>query len=66
VYHQGSAWIFVLGEEDTFERKLVTLGRTTGDAVAILTGLEPEEQVAATGAEQLLAAELQAGGTAEP
>jgi hypothetical protein len=66
VYHQGSAWIFVLGEEDTFERKLVTVGRSLdSDAVAILSGAEPDEQVAATGAQQLLAAELQAGGTGE-
>ncbi len=67
VYHQGSAWIFVLGEEDTFERKLVTLGRTIGDGVVIASGLEEGEQVAVTGAGQLLSAELQAGGApAEP
>ena len=66
VYHQGSAWIFVLGEEDTFERKLVTLGQRVGaEGVAILNGAEPDEQVAATGAQQLLAAELQAGGAGE-
>ncbi len=62
VYHQGSAWIYVLGEEDTFERKIVTLGRTVGDGVAIVSGLEETEQVAITGAGQLLSAELQAGG----
>lgn len=67
VYHQGSAWIFVLGEEDTFERKLVTLGRGAGsDVVGVLSGLEADEQVATTGAHQLLAAELQAGGAPEP
>jgi hypothetical protein len=66
VYHQGSAWIFVLGEEDTFERKIVSLGQPAGpDSIAILSGLEPDEQVAATGAQQLLAAELQAGQTEE-
>jgi hypothetical protein len=66
VYHQGSAWIFVLGEEDTFERKLVTVGRGVGaDGVAILAGAEADERVAATGAQQLLAAELQSGGGAE-
>jgi hypothetical protein len=66
VYHQGSAWLYVLGEEDTFERKLVTLGASVGDAVAVLSGVEADEQVAVTGAGQLLAAELQAGGAAEP
>lgn len=67
VYHQGSAWIYVLGEEDTFERKLVTIGRNIGaDKIAVLAGAEADEQVAATGAQQLLAAELQAGGAEEP
>jgi hypothetical protein len=66
VYHQGSAWVYVLGEEDTFERKLVALGRALeGDAVAVVNGLEPDEQVVATGAQQLLSAELQAGGAGE-
>ncbi len=62
VYHQGSAWIYVLGEEDTFERKIVTLGRTVGDNVVIATGVEEGDQVAVTGAGQLLSAELQVGG----
>ena len=62
VYHQGSAWIYVMGEEDTFERKIVTLGRTVGDGVVIASGVEETDQVAVTGAGQLLSAELQAGG----
>lgn len=66
IYHQGSPWVFVLGEEDTFERKLVALGRTVGDRVVIESGVEPAEQIVATGAGQLLSAELQAGGAAEP
>ena len=62
VYHQGSAWVFVLGEEDTFERKLVTLGQSVGENVAITSEVEDSEQVVTTGAQQLLSAELQAGG----
>jgi len=62
VYHQGSAWVYVLGEEDTFERKIVTLGRTSAGGIAIASGLEESEQVVVTGAGQLLSAELQAGG----
>lgn len=63
VYHQGSAWAFVLGEEDMFERKLVSLGRSgSDDSVVVNQGLEAAEQVVTTGAQQLLAAELQAGG----
>lgn len=64
VYHQGSAWVYVLGEEDTFERKIVTLGRWVGDKVA-LTGIDDDDQVLTTGAGQLLSAELQAGGAPE-
>jgi hypothetical protein len=67
VYHQGSAWIYVLGEEDNFERKLVTVGRSIGaDRIAILSGTDDDDKVAATGAQQLLAGELQAGETPEP
>lgn len=65
VYHQGSAWIYVLGEEDTFERKIVTTGRTLGQDIALLSGVEADEQVVTTGAQQILAAELQAGGAPE-
>jgi hypothetical protein len=66
VYHQGSAWVFILGEEDTFERKLVSIGRSIGDEnVTIKQGVDAEEQVVTTGAQQLLAAELQAGGAPE-
>lgn len=65
VYHQGSAWVYVLGEEDTFFRRLVTLGRSTPEGVVITEGLTEEDQVAITGPQQLLSAELQAGGAAE-
>jgi len=66
VYHQGSAWVFVLGEEDIFARKLVSLGRSLADANVVITqGLEATDQVVTTGAQQLLAAELQAGGAPE-
>jgi hypothetical protein len=65
VYHQGSAWIYVLDEEDTFERKLVTPGRSIGDQVAFTGAVEVSQQVVTTGAQQLLAAELQAGEAPE-
>jgi hypothetical protein len=55
--------VFVLGEEDTFERKLVGVGHAMDDENVVITqGLEADEQIVATGAQQLLAAELQAGG----
>jgi len=67
IYYQGSAWIYVLGEEDTFERKLVTPGRLLpDDRVAIASGLDdPDDQIAVTGAQQLLSAELQSGQSGE-
>ena len=65
VYHQGSAWIYVLGEEDTFERKLVQLGRSVGSDVTLISGADADGQIVTTGAQQLLAAELQAGGAPE-
>ena len=64
VYHQGSTWVYVLGEEDTFERKLVTAGRTMAGKVAV-SGIEENDQVVTTGAGLLLSAELQAGGAPE-
>ena len=64
IYHQGSAWVYVLGEEDTFERKLISLGSSRDSEIAVLSGISGEEQVVATGAEQILAAELQAGESA--
>jgi hypothetical protein len=61
VYHQGSPWVYVLGEEDNFERKIVSLGQSIRDSVVITNGVTADEQVVTTGAQQLLSAELQAG-----
>lgn len=67
VYHQGSAWLFTPGADDTFVRRLVTPGRDIPpDSIAIVGGLGPDEQVVVSGAEQLLASELQSGGATEP
>jgi hypothetical protein len=63
VYHQGSPWVYVLGEEDNFERKLVRLGESISDRIVITSGVTADEQVVTTGAQQLLSAELQAGGS---
>jgi hypothetical protein len=53
--------VYILGEEDTFERRLVQVGRAVGDKLTV-TGIEPSEQIVFVGAQQLLSAELQAGG----
>ena len=64
VYHEGSAWLYVLEEEDTFERRLVVVGRSVGDAVAVTVEIEDAHQVVVAGAQQILSAELQAGSAA--
>jgi hypothetical protein len=65
VYHEGSAWLYVLGRDDTFSRERVTLGRSVGDRIVVASGVEADAQVAISGGQQLLSAELQAGGAGE-
>jgi hypothetical protein len=62
VYHQGSAWVYVLGEKDTFERQRVAIAHSVEGGIA-LQGIAADSQVATTGAEELLAAELQISGS---
>jgi hypothetical protein len=62
VFHQGSAWVYVL-EKENFERRRVDLGRTVNDQVVIEHGVTSSDRVAVTGAQQLLSAELNSGGT---
>jgi len=59
VYHAGSAWVYELGEKDTFERKLIQIARVVNDGVAVERGIDNDDQLATTGAEELLAVELQ-------
>ncbi len=61
VYHDGSAWVYALGEKDTFQRHRVEIARALGDDVAIADGLDEKAPVVVRGAQQLLSAELQAG-----
>jgi len=64
VYHQGSAWVFVLGAKDAFDRRRVTLAPASdAGRLVVLAGLQPDDRVAVSGAEQLLAAQLQVGTT---
>jgi multidrug efflux system membrane fusion protein len=60
VFHEGSAWVYVLGENDTFSRRLIAAGETIGQLAVVNAGLSPRDQVAVTGAQQLLSSELQA------
>jgi hypothetical protein len=61
VYHDGSAWLYVLGAQDTFERRRIALGRALPDSFAVAAGVAETDRVLTTGAQQLLSRELQAG-----
>jgi hypothetical protein len=65
VYHEGSAWVYVSRDKNTFARKRVSLGRTAGEAIAVTDGIDARDDVDTTGAQQLLSAELQAAGGGE-
>jgi hypothetical protein len=65
VYHEGSAWVYVAGDKNTFARKRVTLGRTVGETIAVIDGIEAGDDVVTTGAQQLLSTELQAAGAGD-
>jgi len=65
VYHEGSAWLYVLGAGDTFERRRVELGRALPDSFAIGAGVAETDRVLTAGAQQLLSHELQAAGDGE-
>jgi len=66
VYYQGSAWVYVLGEDDTFERRVVSTGSSTDQNVTITSGIEADQQVVISGAQQLLSSELQSGEVEDP
>jgi hypothetical protein len=59
VYHNGSAWVFVLGKNDTFERRRVEIARTSADGVAVVSGLDEHARIAIGGTQQLLSVDLQ-------
>lgn len=65
VYYEGSAWVYVLGEKDTFERRRVELGRALPDSFALTAGVAENNRVLTTGTQQLLSNELQAAGGGE-
>ena len=62
VYHEGSSWIYVLGEKDTFHRRRIQLGLALPDGVVVTDGLAENAHVLVVGAQQLLSNELQAAG----
>ncbi|HEU5080153.1 MAG TPA: hypothetical protein VFT72_13150 [Opitutaceae bacterium] len=65
VYHQGSAWAFVRGKNEVFERRRLGSLRSLGDGrVAVAAGVSAGEELVVSGADQMLAAELQASGSA--
>lgn len=47
--HEGTSFVFVHSGGDAFERRDVTLGRRAGDAVEVVAGIEPGDQVVTAG-----------------
>lgn len=60
VYHEGSAWVYVMAG-DQFARRRVVLGRGIGQDIVVQNGVAAGEKIAVHGAEQLLSAELVTG-----
>jgi RND family efflux transporter MFP subunit len=62
VHYLGKTWVYVAGEDNTFERREVTLNHRTADAHDwfVLDGVKPGEQVVTTGAAMLLSMEVNA------
>ena len=66
IYHEGSSWVYVLGDKDTFHRRRIQLGLALPDGLAVTEGLAENERVLVVGAQQLLSNELQAAGSGGP
>ena len=66
IYHEGSSWVYVLGEKDTFHRRRIQLGLALADGFVVTEGLAEKERVLIVGAQQLLSNELQAAGGGGP
>lgn len=67
VRHEGGVFIYVQTDQGGFERRLVTLGPALASGLVVATGVEANDKVVVTGAQQLLATELlgSAGGEEE-
>jgi hypothetical protein len=64
VRHEGGVFVYVQTDQGGFERRLVTLGPALTNGIVVATGVEANDKVVVTGAQQLLATELlgSAGG----
>jgi len=64
VRHEGGVFIYVQTEQGGYERRLVTLGPALAAGMVVVTGVEANDKVVVTAAQQLLATELlgSAGG----
>ena len=60
VYHEGSAWVFVLGEKDAFQRRRIEIGQALTESCAVTSGISEKDRIVTVGAQQLLSSELQA------
>ncbi|HWA87502.1 MAG TPA: efflux RND transporter periplasmic adaptor subunit [Opitutus sp.] len=62
VRHGGSVFVFVQTGDGTFARRLVELGPELDHGTAVTRGVGERDRVVVVGAQQLLSAELGAGG----
>lgn len=62
VRHQGRVFVYVQSADDTFVRRRVVPAEPEGDEVPVTEGLDGDERIVVTGAQQLLSTELDAGG----
>ena len=65
VYHEGSAWVFVLGEKDAFQRRRIEIGQALTESCAVTSGISEKDRIVTVGAQQLLSSELQAAAGGE-
>jgi RND family efflux transporter MFP subunit len=50
VLRDGHEYVFLLGPDDRVQQSKVAVGRRVGDGIEITTGLDPDQQVVASGA----------------
>lgn len=58
VRHEGGVFVYVQTDKGGYERRIVTLGPTLTGRVVVTDGVEAQDKVVVTGAQQLLSTEL--------
>jgi hypothetical protein len=56
--HKGQVFVYLQMSDNTFQRKVIELGRPAGNGWFVAEGLKPQDKVVVVGAQQLLSEEL--------